>query len=166
MLAISKLNSTSFDNLQRRIVKVLRFGQNDVQSPIESAPYGHDANPVKDMVAVYGETREQGKTVIVGYINVNQLAEVGENRLYSTNSQGQLQTYIWLKANGDILLGGDADNSVRYSPLSSELTAFKNSLQTELVKIQTGLSGVGGVYTPGTLTIDISQAKIEEIKTL
>lgn len=165
MLSTSKLNSTSFDDLKRRVVKLLRFGKNDVQSPIEAAPYGHDSNPIKDMIAIYGTTQRQGDTVVIGYINVNQLAEVGENRLYSTNANGDLQTYVWLKNNGDILLGGDADNAVRYSPLSNELTAFKNLIQTELGKIQTAIVGVGGVYTPGTLTLDISQAKTDKIKT-
>lgn len=165
MLSTSKLNSTSFDNLARRVVKLLRFGKNDVQSPIEAAPYGHDSNPIKDMIAIYGTTQRQGDTVVVGYINVNQLAEVGENRLYSTNANGDLQTYVWLKNNGDILLGGDADNAVRYSPLNNELSSFKTQVQAELAKIQIAIAGVGGVYTPGTLSLDISQAKTDKIKT-
>jgi len=165
MLSTANVNSTSFDNLKRRLVKALRLGNNDVQSPLEASPYGHDSNPVKGMVAIYGKTMEQGKTIIVGYINVNQLAEVGENRLYSTNADGQVQTYIWLKNNGDILLGGDSDNAVRYNPLSNELTAFKNALQAELTLIQTGIASAGGSYTPTTLQLDISQAKTDKIKT-
>jgi len=60
---------------------------------------------------------------------------------------------------------GDDDNLVKYAALSSELTSFKNLVQAELVKIQTGITGVGGAYTPGTLSIDISDSKIDELKT-
>jgi hypothetical protein len=166
MLSTANVNSTSFDILKRRLVKALRFGKSDTQTPLEVAPYGTDANPIKGMVAIYGSTQVQGQNVVIGYINKEQLAAVGEHRIYSTDSDGGLKFFVWLKNDGTCELGGDADNAVRYSPLSSELTTFKNAIQAELVKIQTAITSVGGVYTPGTLTIDISNSKIDEIKTL
>jgi len=65
-----------------------------------------------------------------------------------------------------IQLSGDADNAVRFSPLDSNLQNLVTAIQTELGKIATGIAGAGGSYTPGTLNLDLSGAKIEEIKTL
>ena len=63
-------------------------------------------------------------------------------------------------------LMGNSDNAVRYSPLDTELQLFKDAIQGELTKIQTAITGLGGVYVPGTLSLDISGAKIDEIKTI
>jgi hypothetical protein len=148
-----------------RMVKVVRFGKDDVQEVSECSPFGVDANPIANMGAVYAETIDDSEPVIVGYINKEQLASPGEIRLFSTDSDGNLKTYLWLKANGDTLLGGDADNAVRYSKLNEGLTTFTNFLNEQLVLISTGIATGGGSYTPGTASIDISQSKIEEIKT-
>lgn len=161
---LSKVISSEFDNLKKRLVKVLRFGKDDVQTAQEAAPFGTDSNPIKDMIAVYMPTSERGKNVIVGYLNKNQLAEVGEHRIYSTDSGGELKAYVWLKNDGNIELLGTGDNLVKYSPLNQELQEFKTAIQAELVKIQAGLTGVGGAYAPGSLTVNISDAKIEKIK--
>lgn len=160
-----KIISTELDNLARRLVKFLRFGRDDVQTSLQAGPYGTDSNPIKDMVAIYSETQEKGKTIIVGYINRNQMADAGENRIFSTDSSGNVKTFIWLKNDGTMLVGGDTDNMVRYIPLDSGLQALKDLIQTELTKIATGIAGAGGSYTPGTLSVDISGAKINEIKT-
>lgn len=118
------------------------------------------------MVAIYAETGTKGNEVIIGYINKNQIADVGEFRTFSTDADGAVKFYIHQKNDGTCLLGGDADNAVRYQKLDDGLQQFKNLITAELVKIQTGITGVGGAYSPGTLTVDISQSKINEIKTL
>jgi len=188
MNIITRVVSTSFDDLKRRIIKLTRFGKNDVKSAFECAPYGTDTNPIKNMVAIYSETAEKGRKVIIGYINPNQLADVGEHRIYSTDAAGNLKAFLWLKkdgtfqlggidgvdggseiviefkGDGTIALGGDADNLVRYGPLADALSNEKTGLQAELIKIQTAITGLGGAYVPGTITIDISGAKINEIK--
>jgi hypothetical protein len=165
MLNITKVISTSFDDLQRRIIKVLRKGKSDVQTPMESAPFGIDSNPIKDMIAVYGQTEEKGKTVIIGYIDKNKLAASGETRLYSTDNNGNLKTYVWLKNDGTMEIGGNTKHMVRYEELNTALQNFKTLMQTELGKIQTGIIAGGGSYTPSSLTIDLSPAKIDNIKT-
>lgn len=158
--------STEIDNLTRRLVKVLRIGRSDVRTPFEAVPYGIDSNPIKDMVAVYSETAEKGKDVIVGYLNKNQLADVGESRMYATDANGNLKLYVWLKADGTMELGGTADNAVRYQKLSDATTAYQNKVITELGKISAAIALLGGSYTVGDVSFDISQAKINEIKTL
>ena len=170
MLNLTKIKSIDFDDIKRRIVKVLRKGNSDIQTSIECGPFGVDSGPLKDMIAVYGPTEEKGKTVIIGYLNKNQKADVGQLRLYSTKTDGTEMFYVWLKNNddgiGNLELGGTVDNAVRYQKLDDGLQQFKNLIQTELGKIQIGIAAGGGSYTPGTLTADISAAKIEEIKTL
>lgn len=160
-----KTISTEIDNLTRRVIKFLRFGRGDVQTSLQVSPYGVDSNPIKDFTAIYAETGEKGKTVIIGYINRNQLAEVGEYRIFSTDASGNMQTYIWLKNDGTMQIGGDVDNMVRYAALNMELQNFKSAIQSELTKIATGITGAGGSYTPGTLNLDLSSARIDEIKT-
>lgn len=163
---LTKVISTEIDSLTRRLIKVLRIGKSDVRTPFEAVPYGIDSSPIKDMVAVYSETAEKGKDVIVGYLNKNQLADVGENRMYATDANGNLKLYVWLKADGTMELGGTTDNAVRYQKLSDATTAYQNKIITELGKISAAIALLGGSYTVGDATFDISQAKINEIKTL
>ena len=149
---IVKVISTSLDNAKKRIVKVLRFGDKDVQTSIEAMPYGVDSNPIKDMVAVYAETTGKG--------------EVGEFRTFSTDSNGNEKFYIWQKNNGDCEFGGNVDNMVRYQKLSDGMLQFQNKLIVQLNLISSGIATAGGSYVVGDVSIDISQAKINEIKTL
>lgn len=155
MINLVKVLESSIDALNRRLVKVLRLGKSDIQTPFAVAPYGVDSNPIKDMIAVYSDTGEKGKTVIIGYINKNQIADKGELRLFSTDSLGVEKKYIWLKNDNTIEIGGDIDNMVRYSALA---TAF-NILLTDLNAARAALS------LPPSIA-DISGSKINEIKTL
>jgi hypothetical protein len=160
-----KVYSTSVDNLKRTIVKFLRYGKSDVQTSMQAAPYGIDHNPIKDMIAIYGETAKNGDTVIVGYINKNAKAGEGELRLFSTDANGTEKMYLWLKANGTMELGGSADNVVKYTPLNSGLAAFQAQIQAQLVLIAAGIASAGGSYSPGTLNINISASKVAQLKT-
>lgn len=148
-----------------RIVKFLRNGLKDVQTSEQYAPYGIDSNPIKDMIAIYAATSVAGDTAIIGYLNKNQLAGIGETRLFSTDQNGGLKGYIWLKADGKALINGDADNAVRFIPLNQEMVALQNFINQQLQLIATGITGAGGSYVPGTLSIDISGSKIDEIRT-
>lgn len=158
--------STVLDTIKRRIIKVRVLGLDDIQTCFESAPYGNDSNPIKDMQAVYAKTGDRGKTIIIGYINKNQLADIGENRMYATDSDGNLKFFIWLKNDGTCQLGGDGHNAVRYTPLNTGLQQLVDALQVQLGLIATGIAAGGGSYTPGTLTLDITDSRIDEIKTL
>lgn len=166
MVTLTKTISSAFDTVKRRIIKVLRFGKDDVQTAYEALPYGTDSSPIKNMIAVFSETDNKGKTVIIGYINKNQLAQSGEHRIYATDDSGTLKFYIWLKNTGVCEIGGNADNAVRFSPLETATDKLATDIQAELAKIQAAIAGVGGTYVPGTISIDISGAKINEVKTL
>ncbi|MBC7486094.1 MAG: hypothetical protein H7282_05030 [Cytophagaceae bacterium] len=157
--------STEIDSLTRLITKFYRFGKSDVQTAVDASPYGVDGNPIKDMTAVYMQTGTKGKTVLVGYLNKNRLAAPGELRLFATDASGAEQTFIWLKGDGTMNLAGDADNIVRYSPLNEELSDFKTAIQQQLVLIASGIAAGGGSYSPGTLMLDLTDAKVVEVKT-
>lgn len=139
--------------------------KNDTVQAKQIAPYGIDSAPVKQVVAIYSGTDSVKDCVVLGYIVPNQLASPGENRLFSSDADGNLKAYIWLKNDGTILIGGNADNAVRYAPLDAGLQQLVGQLQSELSSIASGIAGAGGVYVPGTLSLDISGAKINEVKT-
>ena len=61
-------------------------------------------------------------------------------------------------------LEGNTHNLVKHTPLDTALQTFKTALQVELGLIATGIAAGGGSYTPGVLTIDISGAKVNELK--
>ena len=172
-----KVISSEIDNTKRRIVKFLRYGKSDVQTSFEAMPFGIDSNPTKDLIAIYGATGENGKTVIVGYINKNQIADVGELRLFSTDSDNAEKFYIYLKNDGNCEIGGDADNMVRYSKLQSAFDELKQDFNNHIQN----WNAFSAAYAPGSPTTlgtpptaltsqgsnaDITQAKINEIKTL
>jgi hypothetical protein len=170
-----KVNSTKLDDLSRRLIKFLRKGKSDIQERWQASPFGDDSNPVKDMVAVYSETTEKGKGVIIGYLNKDLQAAVGEKRLYSTDTDGALSFYLWLKNDGTCLVGGDSDNMVRYSKLEEAFNELKDDFNT-LVNTYNAHTHTGVTAGPGstgttpatgtTSAADITPSKIDEIKTL
>ena len=172
-----KVISTSIEQ-SVRFIKFLRYGKDDIQEVREVAPFGFDGNAPKDMIALYSATAEKGKPVIIGYINKNQIADVGELRIFSTNESLAEQFYLHLKNDGTAEFGGSDDFMVRYNELESafnDLKADFNSLVTTYnshVHPYVGLvATVPGNTSPtpstGTpSTADITGAKITEIKTL
>jgi len=145
----------------KRILKVLQFG---AKTSKVAAPFGDDANPVKDMTAILAETGVAGETVIIGYINDNQIAEVGEKRIFSLDATGKLSTYIHLKNDETMEIGGNADYAVRFSKLKEGIDAKDLQIVSELTKIQSAITTLGGVYIPGTVNTDIEAAKINTVK--
>jgi len=178
MINYVKTISTSIDSAKKRIVKFLRLGLHDVQTAFEAAPFGIDSNVPKDFIAIYAATGEKGSTIIIGYINKNQLSEVGETRIYSTSTDGKdLKFYVYCKNDGTAEIGGDVDNMVRYSKLKEEYDKTKEVLDIFLQTLQTPINEPGngapsafqaallGALS-GKATGDIASCKIDEIKTL
>lgn len=143
-----------------RIIKVEQFG---AKTADECSPFGIDSSPLKDMTAIYSETSEGGEPVIVGYINENQKAGEGETRFYSMGADGE-KTYIYLTKDGNIELGGNSKNLVRFQELEQSMNALEQFINTQLPLISSGIATGGGTYTPDVLEIDISQSKTEKIK--
>lgn len=171
---LAKVINTVIKN-GRRFVKVEGWGKDDTQEVRQAAPYGTDSAPVKGMVGVYLPTGEKGRSVLVGYINTGQLAAAGEHRTYSANAEGEVQFYIWQKADGTCEIGGTGDFMVRYNELETAFNQLRSDFNDLVTKYNahthatTGSIGTptppaGAPATPSAA--DISPAKIEEIKTL
>ena len=165
MIRLVKVISTEFDKAKRRVVKALGLGKGDVQTPLEASPFGSDSNPPPGLRAIYAKTGTKGDTFIIGYINLDQVAEVGEHRLFSTDEQGNLAFEARMRNDGTFEIGGSVDNLTRHNALNIELQKLVVALQAELALIAIGIAAGGGAYTPGVLSLDISNAKIEELKT-
>jgi len=178
MPKFTKLLSTLI-NAKRLITKVLGLGANDSLTAFNIQPPGLDARPIKGMRAVFMDTGNDSEPVIVGYINENSKAAEGEMRLYSVDSNGLEKNYIWIFNDGNIQIGGSADNMVRFSKLQvafDELKADFNDLVSKynshihITTATVGATAVPGIISPTTSvdtpsTADITAAKIDEIKT-
>lgn len=166
-----KIDSTSWDKAKKLLVKVLLWGRNSGHQPKQAAPFGIDSNPVKGLVGVYAQINAN-ESVLVGYLNKDLLAQVGETRLFSTDNNGSLQTYIWLKKDGNILIGGDTDNAVGYTKLATEFNELKGKFN-DLVTLFNSHTHIASAFGSPTTTpasgaqpsaADISQAKKDKIK--
>jgi len=165
MINIVKVIS-SVKEKTRLLVKFQRLGKNDIQECAVASPQGIDSNPIKNKVAVYCKTGENGSPILVGYIDENSKSQPGEIRIYSTDSNGSEKNYLYLKNNGDIEIGGDDDSLVRYTALNWELQSKIFDINVELTKIATAINGiVPGAYVPDLLTLDLSDAATPQIKT-
>ena len=162
MISTAKVKQWSIEK-GKRILKLFQFGAKTAKV---AAPFGDDSNPVKDMTAIFAETSISGEPYVIGYVNTGMLAEVGEKRIFSLKESGSLSTYIWLKNDETMEIGGNADNAVRFTPLKAGIDAKDALIQEELVKIAAGITTAGGSYTPGNITTDIDGAKITKIKTM
>lgn len=181
MIGVSKVISTTFDSARRLVVKVLFQGKlingkGDVRTPVEASPFGVDSNPIEKKVAIYAQSPVKGQYYVIGYLNTERLAETGETRLFSTDADGNLQAYIWLRNTGEILeLNGDDNFAVKYTELKAEydktkayITALRNAtggLATVLDGIVPGTSAAFNAAMAGQVLGDFAQAKNDKIKT-
>ena len=155
----------------RRLLQVICFGKNDVRTPEECAPAGYDSSPIKDMIAIYAETTNRGLDTIVGYINESQIAKAGEVRIFSQDSSGAEKAHVYITAAGKVNLGGtgSADNpnhATQWEALNTQMqSSIVNFINTQLPLIAAGIAAGGGSYTPGTMSLNITTAKLNNILT-
>lgn len=166
MISIVNIISSIKEAKNRLTLKYQRLGKDDVQESFCASPHGIDSNPPKKKVAVYCKTGDMSSQVLLGYIDENSKSLPGELRIYSTDENGSEKNYIYLKQNGDIEIGGDDDNMVRYSALNTSLQSQVNSINTELNKIAIAINGiVPGAYVPIPISLNLTSARIDQIKT-
>lgn len=152
---------SSVIELGKRILKIEEFG---VKTANECMPFGMDSNPIANMTAIHSITSNNSESVVIGYINKNQVAASGEMRLFSLGASGVQKTFLWLKANGKLELNGNMYSAVRYEPLNTGLQNQTQLINIELVKIQAALTALGGVYTHAPVTTYIANSKSDDVK--
>jgi len=162
-----KIISSKIDDKYRRVIKYLRLGKDDVRENLQAGPYGFDGSPVKDMIAIYAPTLQNGNAVIIGYINKNKAnLKPGEVIMYSTDANGVQKMALKMLDDGTAEFGGKTDNMIRYIPLDAGLQSEAAAINVELVKIAAVLNSIiPGSYVPTPVTVNISASKIDEIKT-
>jgi len=163
-IRIGKYNSSAIEKGYRFIKSFIR-SERDVQTSHQVSPWGEDSQPAGKVDVVHAETATDETTLIVGVVQKNKKAGPGEKRIFATDESGNEIVDIFMRNDGTIEIAGTGDNLVKFIPLDQGLQDFKNEIQAELVKIQTGITGAGGAYTPGTLTVDISDSKVDKLKT-
>ena len=178
MIRTAKTESTiigSAAELGRRFVKFLGLGRSDIRTARQAAPYGVDSNPIAGMVAIYAPTATKGSTVVLGYLNVDAVAAVGEYRTYSTDADGVIKFFIHQKNDGTCEIGGDADNMVRYSKMADAFNELNNKFNAHVSSYNAhthpGVTPGPGITAPSATpaqpsTANIALARIAEIKTL
>lgn len=147
------------------IIKVLGFGSKDVQTVSSVQPFGIDANPNKNYRGIWARTESAENRILLGILFERATAQPGEIRFYAENDAGSEVYSIHIKKTGICEIGGNADNAVRYQKLDDGLKDVITDINTELGKIQSAISSLGGSYAMQTLLLDISNAKITNIKT-
>ena len=160
MITLAKTRDT-FIEKSKLIIKVLQFGAKTAK---QTAPFGIDSNPLDNYTAIYADTLNAGESVILGYINKNYITEKGEIRLYSLDDDGAVQAYAFCRKNGNLELNGSEFSAVRYENLKIAIDTQNSLINAELGKIAAALALIGGVYLPGTITTNLTNAKSESIK--
>lgn len=140
-----RITGTSFNKLKQRVVKVIGSSKSTLTAE-EYSSFGIDSNPPKDLTAIYMRTEADGDECIIGYLLKDKLAEVGETRLFSTDSDLGLKSYVWLKNDGTILINGDNNNAVLFNELKTEFNKLKQDHNTLVQKWNAFCSA----YAPGS----------------
>ena len=182
MIQIGRYLSSLVEEGRRRI-KVLVNGRDDARTPFESMPFGIDGVPPSNWRAIYAETPEKGRNLVIGYINQNQLSilNAGENHVYSTDADGQnIAAFIKLLNNGTMQVLGTGDFLARFNELqtgfnqlrtdlNNHITNYNGHIHTTTATIGSGpavgvISATGSTSTASNASID--NAKIDEIETI
>ncbi len=177
MIKIVKVISSAIEEGLRKI-KVQRLGKSDIQTPFQGNPAGIDSQPIPGLKAIHAETGEKGEPVIIGYINEELLAEDGEIRVFSLDSNGALKAYLMAKADGILEVNGNADFMVRYSALETAYDQLKDDFDNFVSTYNTHTHPVPGITAGGASTVasvttstgnpstgDITPSKIDNVKT-
>jgi hypothetical protein len=140
------------------MLKVQLEDPEDIQSIELYSPAGEKTIPEDDSRVVIFQITSTWKVAIAvdDHIDPSDLND-GEKKLYSLDHGVEAAT-ITLTNTGDVLLNGDSDFAVRYTALNTALANFIIAVNAALA---TKLDGAGA---PGALTLDISAAKVEDVK--
>lgn len=160
MLTFSKLKSSSIEQ-GKRILKVFQFGAKTAK---EVGPFGFDSSAPENWTAIYSDTSNKDESIIIGYINKNQLAEVGGSRMYALGSSGEVVGYVYARASGVLELNGSEFSGVRFQNLKAATDQADSLINAELAKVAVSIAALGGSYTPGTVATNLTNTESPTVK--
>jgi hypothetical protein len=178
MIAIGKILSAAIRG-DFRLIQQEVFGKS-ARDAYEVASWGVDSVPVKGVDAAYCATNSINQPIVIGYVQKNRIAQVGEFRAYSTDTSGAFKFNVWVRADGTVLIG-DSNSPSAYTDFLVKFNALKSGydlLRTDLNNfvtifnahvhsgVTTGPGASGPTPTPGTpSSASIDSSKATKIKT-
>jgi len=129
----------------------------DIQTIELMNPAGDDSIPVNGSKVAILQVSSSYKIAIAQNDNITPIVGAGEKMIYSQAGDVIKAFTKWLDT-GIIEINGNNDFAVRFNALQSAINTFIGLLNTAL---STKLDGGGAA---GTLTLDISSAKVDEVK--
>lgn len=150
-----------------RMLQVEITDENDIQKVQQVTWSGDDNSPVEGDTVVIVEISPAYKIVLGIEDSIDPEVDSGERKLYSQDG-GAIQSSIYLKKDGQMLLNGDGDYAVRFNELK---TAFDQLKADHDSHFHTTTATVGASATPGVIspvaagsTANIDPAKIDSIE--
>jgi len=143
----------------RRLLEVIITDPEDTQTVEWTGQPGRDSGISKYdvvLVAAVGET----KFAYAADDGVTPEALDKDEHFYSRDAGGDKAAEIILRTNGDIELNGADDFVISYNQLEIILTQLATDLNTNFTAIAAQVPG----YTPTPIIIDLTTAKIENVK--
>lgn len=160
MISLARFKSAIIEG-GKRILKVEQFGAKTAK---ECYPFGFDSMPPENWTAIYADTANKDESVIIGYINKNQLAEAGGSRMYALGSSGEVVGFVRCGADGITELNGSSFSAVRFQNLKAATVASDNLINAELAKIAAAIGALGGSYIVSNVSTDLDSSESATVK--
>jgi hypothetical protein len=161
MISLAKFKSASIEG-GKRIIKALTLG--GAATAKEVYPFGFDSQALGDLTAIYADTSNKDESVIIGYINKNQLAEAGGSRMFAIGNSGEVVGFVYARASGVLELNGSAFSSVRFQSLKIAIDNNDALINAELAKIATAITTLGGTYVVAPIGTNLLNTESATVK--
>lgn len=147
--------TTNRDGTNLRVMlQVQMTNPDDIQTVEYVSLPGQDENPIDGSRVYILEVGDSYKIAFAVDDGQAPGMATGEKRVYSVSDAGAVQAFIKLLKTGIIEINGDADFAVRFNALDTALQLMLTALNADIVT-------AGGA---GSTTLDISGAKVDEVK--
>lgn len=151
--------TTNRDGTNLRVMlQVQMTNPDDIQTVEYVSLPGQDENPIDGSRVFILEVGDSYKIAIAVDDGVTPAMATGEKRLYSVSDAGVIQAFINILKSGIIEVNGDADFAVRFTALEAQMQIMVTAINATFA---TKLNGSG---TAGAVVLDLSTAKVDEVK--
>lgn len=109
---------------------------------------GDDSHPLRDDFVLLMPLRQTGRAAAAGYLDPKneQLAAVGERRLYARNESGTVVATVWIKNTGEVLVEND-NGSITLQPDGGTVTESPEATHTVAADGTVAGSNEAGSFT-------------------